>query len=58
MDRGTNPKHQELMLDTDMCLAYDENIKYTECKKNSSGKRAKGKCEHLLSDKPLKAAGG
>jgi catalase (peroxidase I) len=34
VDLGTSASHKEMMLDTDMCLAYDNNIAYSNCIRN------------------------
>ena len=34
VDEGASASHKEFMLDTDMCLAYDNNIEYANCLRN------------------------
>lgn len=55
VDQGVDPLFQELMLDTDMCLAYDGNIQYTNCLRNTTDRR---RCAALLSNRPIKASDG
>lgn len=41
IDEGLDPAHKEMMLDTDMCLAYMSNLELTYCKKATGT----GKCK-------------